>query len=214
MSEYFDISPLISEAIAVFPGDQPFRRKIAMSFKSGDHLELSALETTVHLGAHADATNHYSGEGRGIDQRDIADYIGLCQVVRVSPKKVERISLNDWGKREVQAPRILFATESFPDPNQWQDEFNSLSPELIDFLAQRKVRLVGIDTPSVDPANSKALESHQALWRNQLSVLEGLVLTGVAEGLYTLVAPPLRLKDVDASPVRALLFPLNYNFAE
>jgi len=206
MSEYFDISPLISEGIAVFPGDQPFRRKVAMSFEAGHHLMLSAVETTVHVGAHADATNHYSSSGGGIEEREVTDYIGPCQVVKIRARQGERITVADWGKRQVEAPRVLIATESFPDPNQWREDFNSLSPELIDFLANQNVRLVGIDTPSVDPSSSKGLESHQALWRHRLAVLEGLVLIAVPEGLYTLVAPPLRIKGADASPVRALLF--------
>lgn len=212
MGEYFDISPLVSEAIAVFPGDTPFRRKVAMSFASGDHLSLSSIETTVHLGAHADASNHYSRSGAGVEARDVRDYIGLCQVVRVTPEKGARIGLRDWGSRSVFAPRVLFATGSFPDANRWTADFNSLSPELIDHLADAKVRLVGIDTPSVDPADSKNLESHQSLARHRLAVLEGLDLSEVPEDLYILVAPPLRLSGADASPVRALLFKRDFKF--
>ena len=94
---------------------------------------------------------------------------------------------------------------SFPDPNQWNGDFNSLSPELIEHLSALNVVTVGIDTPSVDPADSKGLESHQALYRHDLAVLEGIILDRVEPGLYTLVALPLPLKDADASPVRAIL---------
>jgi arylformamidase len=100
---------------------------------------------------------------------------------------------------------VLFKTGSFPDPNQWNGDFNALSPELIEHLADQGVVTVGIDTPSVDPADSKALESHQALFRRDVAVLEGLILNRVTPGVYTLVALPLALKDADASPVRAIL---------
>ena len=85
------------------------------------------------------------------------------------------------------------------------DRRNSLSPELIDALAAQGVRLIGIDTPSVDPASDAALPSHAALARNDLAVLEGVVLGHVPEVLYTLIALPLKLAGSDASPVRAAL---------
>jgi arylformamidase len=76
---------------------------------------------------------------------------------------------------------------------------------LINALAAQGVITVGIDTPSIDPADSQALESHQAVFDRDMAVLEGLVLSGVPDGLYRLVALPLRLKAAAASPVRAIL---------
>lgn len=202
----FDISPVITEKIGVFPGDVSFQRKISLDFKKGHHLLLSAIETTLHLGAHADSSSHYHANGEGVDQRDLSAYFGKVQIIRVKSRRGERVSLSDLEEKKILAPRVLFATESFPDPNNWNSDFMALSPEVIDFLGKSKVILVGIDTPSVDPEESKALESHQALFRNKMAVLEGVVLAHVPEGLYSLVALPLALKDADASPVRALLF--------
>ncbi len=202
---YHDISPLISEKIAVFPGDQPFSRGIALDFQAGDHLLVSHITSTLHLGAHADASNHYHASGTGIEQRSLDCYLGDCQVIEVNCKPSARIDVQDLKGKAVTAPRVIFKTRSFPDPNCWCDDFNSLSPELIDWLAQKKVKLVGLDTPSVDPHDSKKLESHARLYANSMAVLEGLFLPDVPEGVYTLVALPLRLKDCDASPVRAIL---------
>ena len=109
---------------------------------------------------------------------------------------------------DIKAPRVLFRTDSFSKPDQWNDDFNSLSPELIDWLSSLGVRLVGIDTPSVDPSDSKDLPSHQALYRNDMAVLEGILLSEVPDGLYNLIALPLRIKGADASPVRAILLTL------
>ncbi|RZA09664.1 MAG: kynurenine formamidase [Proteobacteria bacterium] len=200
----WEISPLISEKIAVFPGDTPFSREVALSFEQGHHLTLSALRSTLHLGAHADAANHYDAKGGGVEARALDPYLGPVQVCAVDLPRGERI-LPHHLKAPIEARRVLFATNSFPDPNQWNDDFNSLSPELIHHLADLGVMLVGIDTPSVDPATSKKLESHQALMARDVCVLEGIVLSEVPEGLYNLVALPLRIQHADASPVRAIL---------
>jgi len=204
----WDISPLISKNIAVFPGDVSFSRSMSMDFPQ-NHLELSSINTTVHLGAHADSSSHYHKDGKGIDQRPLERYLGNCQVIEVVLPRGERILPKHLGLIPIRASRVLFRTGSFPDPNSWNHDFNSLSPELVDFLADQKVVTIGIDTPSVDPSDSKGLESHQALYRRDLAVLEGLILNQVSAGIYTLIALPLRLKDADASPVRAILLEQN-----
>ncbi len=201
----WDISPLVTEKIAVFPGDVPFSREIALSFERGNHLALSAMKATLHLGAHTDASNHYHAKGEGIDCRPLEVYLGPAQVCSVNLPRGARI-LPEHVKGKIEARRVLFRTGSFPDPDQWNEDFNSLSPELIHFLADQGVCLVGIDTPSVDPATSKGLESHQALFARNVAVLEGIILNQVPDGLYNLSALPLRLKDADASPVRAILW--------
>ena len=75
----------------------------------------------------------------------------------------------------------------------------------IERLAALGVQLVGIDTASIDPAESKTLDSHQVIRRLGLRVLENLVLDDVPEGDYELIALPLKLMTADASPVRAVL---------
>lgn len=205
--DFYDISPVIHERIAVFPGDTAFSRNVLMSFDGGSHLDLSTINTTVHLGAHADAPSHYHKDGKSMEQRDLMLYMGPCQVITVRPGKKERIQ-KEHVTIDIRAPRVLFRTDSFPDPDQWTDDFNSLSPELIDWLSGLGVRLVGIDTPSVDPSDSKNLPSHKALYQNDMAVLEGVVLSEVPDGIYNLIALPLKIKGADASPVRAILLTL------
>lgn len=201
----FDITPEIDEKLAVFPGDVSFVRNIAMDMQSGDHLLLSSIKTTLHIGAHADSSSHYHRDGAGVEKRPLTAYFGKAQVISVSLRAGERIRPADL-KVDIQAERVLFKTNSFPDPQKWNGDFMSLSPEVIEFLHSKNVILVGIDTPSVDPETSKALESHQALYSTQMAVLEGLMLAKVPDGVYSLVALPLPIKNADASPVRALLF--------
>jgi arylformamidase len=199
-----DISPLINPELAVWPGDVPFSREVNLSIASGANIDLSSIRGTVHLGAHTDAPNHYAADGVGIDQRDLSVYLGPAQVISVDIQQGARIRPEDFSV-SIKAPRVLFKTGSYPDPTHFNADFCSLSPALIEKLAGDGVRLVGIDTPSIDPAASKDLPSHAMVASHDLAILEGIVLDQVADGVYTLVALPLRLEGADASPVRAIL---------
>ena len=203
MPRILDISPLISERIAVWPGDVPYSRAVGCAMERGDNLDLSSITATLHLGAHADAPSHYLREGAGMADIELSPYVGPCQVVQVSLPRGARILPNHIG--EITSPRVLFRTGSLPDPERFNTDFNSLSPELIEHLHRQGCVLVGLDTPSVDPFDSTALESHAALARTGMCNLEGLVLDHVDPGFYTLVALPLKLEGADASPVRAIL---------
>lgn len=203
--QYIDISPVLRASIAVFPGDTPFNRTVNMSFKEGQHLDLSDVRTTLHVGAHTDAPSHYHGKGKTIEERDLSLYMGPCQVIEVKghPVRIKPENLTE----KILAPRILFKTNSFPDPDRWNEDFSALSPELIQFLKSHHVILVGIDTPSVDPATDKSLASHKAIFETDMAILEGIILEHVTPGLYQLIALPLRIEGGDASPVRAILLP-------
>jgi len=203
--EILDISPLINNKIAVFPGDTPFQEEFLMDMHQGHNLTLSSIKTTVHVGAHTDAPNHYSKSGSGIDQRSLNYYFGKCQVIEVSLSRGSRIKIADLKNQKIEAPRILFKTLSYLDPYQWNNDFVSLSGELVEHLASKKVKLVGIDTPSIDLADDKVLESHQAVAKNDMAILEGIVLDKVQPGIYDLIALPLKIEGADASPVRAVL---------
>lgn len=204
MARIIDISPLVSERIAVWPGDVPYRRRASLSIAQGANIDLSAVETTVHLGAHADARSHYAAGGEGIAAHALEVYYGPCQVMWVDVPRGARV-LPEHLPGEVVAPRLLLRTGTFPDPDAWNADFASLSPALIEHVAARGGVLVGIDTPSVDPFDDRALLTHQALLAHRVANLEGLVLDGAPPGLYTLIALPLRLEGADASPVRAAL---------
>lgn len=205
--KYYDLSPVLSSQTAVFPGDTPFSRQVEMDFSKGDHLTLSNIRTTVHIGAHTDAPSHYHRDGATIENQPLDRYWGDCQVLSVNLPRGARITPKDLGASKISAPRVLFKTRSFPNPNLWNGDFNSLSGPLVNFLADQGVLLVGIDTPSIDPAEDKILESHQAVYARGLAILEGIILDAVPEGIYHLAALPLPLASADASPVRAVLFP-------
>jgi arylformamidase len=200
----YDISPPITSKLAVWPGDTPPGREVLMELARGDSVTLSTLRSTVHLGAHADGPNHYGESAPAIDQRSLDHYLGPCQVVRINAERATRITPS-MLQNKIATERILFATGTFPDPEHWNNDFAALSLELIDFLHERDVTTVGIDTPSVDLFDSKDLPAHHAILRHDMSILEGLLLKHVPEGIYELIALPLRLVGFDASPVRAIL---------
>lgn len=199
----YDISPPLSPSLAVWPGDTPLSREILMDMAKGNNITLSTMRGTVHLGAHADGPNHY-GNGASIDERSLDYYIGTCQVMHVDVERGSRVEVRDLPY-EVRAKRVLIATSTFPDPNQFNEDFAALSPQLVDFMHTRGVRLIGIDTPSVDLFSSKDLPAHKRFLANDMAILEGIILNGVPDGVYELIALPLKLVGFDASPVRAVL---------
>jgi arylformamidase len=202
----FDISPPISPRLKVWPGDTPPSREVLLDIGRGDNLTLCTLRSTVHAGAHADAPSHYGAGAPAIHERPLDLYLGRCQVVEVRASRGACIAPAALVG-EIMAERVLLATGSFPDPEVFSEDFAAASPELIDHLHERGVRLVGIDTPSIDPFSSKDLPAHKRCLAHDMGLLEGLVLKDVPAGIYELIALPLPLVGFDASPVRAVLRP-------
>lgn len=202
----YDITPMLDKDTAVWPGDTRLQRTIQYQMQDGNNYTLSSLLSTVHIGAHADAPNHYIVHGQSIGERNLEYYIGTCQVIRCDETlMVDRLIRVEHIKSIIKAPRILFYTGSMPDSKVWNNDFVAISPEVIDFLNDKHVKLVGIDTPSVDPFHSKTLETHNLIANYDMAILEGLDLANVSEGIYELIALPLKLANFDASPVRAIL---------
>ena len=204
MQQIHDISPPITEALAVWPGDTPPEREILLDMTRGDNLTLSTLRATVHLGAHADGANHFGRNASGIDARPLEDFLGPCQVIRIAAKPRSRITLNHLTT-PITEERVLLCTGTFPDPNRFTEDFAALSPDLVDQLHDLGVRLIGVDTPSVDLFDSSDLPAHRRFLVHEMAILECLMLADVPEGRYELIALPLRLVGFDASPVRAIL---------
>lgn len=162
-----------------------------------------------HTGAHADAPLHYSDDGAAIDAVDLAPYLGRCAVVRIfstqlaiGPEAIEMALERVLGPKPVE--RVLIRTYR-KSPTKWDGGFTAIAAEAINMLARRGCRLIGVDTPSLDPEPSKTMDAHKAVLAANMRVLEGLVLDDVAEGEYELIALPLKLEGLDAAPVRAVL---------
>jgi arylformamidase len=200
----YDITPLVADGLAVWPGDTPPMREVLCDMKRGDNLTLSTLRATVHLGAHADAPSHYGREAAAIDAQPLDLYLGPCRVVRIPAPRGSRIPPSSLPSTPT-CERLLIATGTYPDPRRFNEDFAALEPATVDALHDRGVRLVGIDTPSVDLFAAKDLIAHKRFLAHDMAILEGLSLDGVPEGDYELIALPLKLSGFDASPVRAVL---------
>jgi arylformamidase len=202
--QVFDISPMLSSETAVWPGDLRLSRNLMLRLEDGHSVELSSLQTTVHIGAHADAPSHYQVGAPSIEAAELTTYFGACRVIHI--RQGSQISARDLlAKIQPGDLRVLVRTDSFPNPYQFNENFASFSAEMIDAAADAGVRLLGIDTPSIDPFHSKDLPAHHRLFERGLRNLECLDLSQVSEGEYELIALPLRLKGFDASPTRAIL---------
>lgn len=200
----YDITPAISPRLRVWPGDTPPAREVLCDLHRGDNITLSTLRATVHLGAHADAPSHYGADAPAIHERNLDYYLGPCQVMRLSVPRRTRLTPAMLSE-PIRTSRVLLATGTYPDPENFNEDFAALAPELVEHLYGHGVKLVGIDTPSVDLFDSKDLPSHQQFLKHDMAILEGLLLKDVPEGMYELIALPLKLVGFDASPVRAIL---------
>jgi arylformamidase len=203
MKNIWDISPPVDEQAAVFPGDTTYSQRLHFSLGPDCPVNVSAITLSPHTGAHADAPMHYAAQGEAVGVLDLHPYLGPCRVIQcldVGPLvQIEHIA----HALEDLPPRVLIQT-SRRASQDWAS-FTALAGEIIALLATKNVVLIGIDTPSVDPATSQDLPSHHQLLRHQMRVLENLVLDDVPPGDYELIALPLKLMKADASPVRAIL---------
>ena len=204
MKKLWDISPPIAADSPLFPGDTAYSQQWTATIAPGCPVNLSAITMSPHIGAHADAPLHYGAGAATIGQVSLDPYLGPCRVIHaigcgplVRPEHLAHAATD-------LPPRVLVRT-CIKAPTQWSPEFSAFAPETIAWLAAMNVRLVGIDSQSVDPADSKTLDSHHLLLHHDLRVLENLVLDDVPAGDYELIALPLKLMTADASPVRAVL---------
>ena len=205
MPRLWDISPPVQEGAPVFPGDTPYGQRWAAQIGPGCPVNVSTLTLSPHVGAHADAPLHYDPSGTPVGALDLQPYLGPCRVIHA----LGCAPLVEWqhiahALRELPA-RVLVRTYARAPVDRWDPQLAAFAPATLERLADAGVRLVGIDTASIDPADSKALDSHQVIRRRGLRVLENLVLDEVPEGDYELIALPLKLMTADASPVRAVL---------
>ena len=210
--EIIDITQPVSSRTACFPGDTPFSRVITLSYKESHVVNLSAITMSPHVGTHADSPIHIYGDmadGLGMaSSLPLSHYLGPVVVLDVSPFEDQIMIAHvepKLAKLGSTPERILFKTKKEIRYEVFEHRYAYFSSELVQYLVAQGIMLMGIDTPSVDHIDSKSLEAHHELLAGQMSWLENLDLTKVKEGAYFLIALPLKLTEVEASPVRAVL---------
>ncbi|MBL0919749.1 MAG: arylformamidase [Hydrogenophaga sp.] len=205
MKTLWDISPPVHAGAPVFPGDTAYAQQWVANIGPGCPVNVSAITFSPHVGAHADAPLHYDPNGLPIGEVPLDTFIGPCRVIHaigvgalIEPEHLEH-ALRDLP------PRVLVRSYARMPQTAFDNDLPAFAPRTVERLADLGVRLIGIDSASIDPANSKTLDSHQVIRRRGLRVLENLLLDDVPEGDYELIALPLKLTTADASPVRAVL---------
>ena len=190
-----DISPLVTEMSPVYPGDTP----LSLKFNEDANVKVGTLSLSAHLGAHVDAPSHLKRPSY-VSEIDPARLIGDCQVIEINTKSV--IEPENFPK--ITSPRVLIKS-GFLMPRTWTEDFAYLSARATSFLIDNGVRVIGIDTPSIDKAGDDKLQSHILAIDSGVIILENLDLSHVCPGHYQLIALPLRILGLEASPVRAVL---------
>jgi arylformamidase len=200
----WDISQPLRPALPVWPGDTAFAAQPRWTYGDGSPVNVAAIQLSTHSGAHADAPLHYDPAGLSIEAVSLEPYLGPCRVVDARGcGDVIGADLVDahWSSG---VTRMLFRTfDRFP-MERWPERFTAVSAGAIQALGAHGVILVGLDSPSLDPETSKTMDAHLSVPRD-MRILEGLVLDHVPSGDYELIALPLPLTGLDASPVRAVL---------
>lgn len=204
MGALIDISQVLHPALPGWPGEPGFGLRRHATIQPGCPVNTAEVMLSTHAGTHADAPLHYDPEGLDSAASALDAYVGDCVVldarhcgVKVTPNDV------DWAA--IDAPRVLFRTyERFPH-EAWDPSSKAIAAVVIERLAGMGVILVGTDSASLDPQDSKTMDAHHAVRRHDMRILEGLVLDHVPPGRYELIALPLPIAGADASPVRAVL---------
>lgn len=205
---WWDISPPLNTQTPTWPGDTPFQEERVWAYGPQCPVNVGRITLSPHTGAHVDAPLHYSPDGLPIGEVSLDLYMGPCRVIHclgsgalVEPADIEQALA-------AVPERVLLRTYQQAPLSHWDSAFTAVAPATIELLARHGVRLIGIDTPSLDPQDSKTLDAHRTVERARMAILEGIVLDEVPEGDYELIALPLRFSHLDASPVRAVLRPL------
>jgi arylformamidase len=200
----WDISPTLSNAIPVWPGDTAYLAEPTWQIEPGCPVRVSRLTMSTHTGAHCDAPSHYDADGLSIDAVPLDAYLGACRVIDCIGARL--VQPDDIAAALTDVPpRVLLRTYATAPQLEWDSDFCAVAPQTIALLASKGVMLIGIDTPSLDPQESKTMDAHHAVRKHGMAILEGIVLDHVLAGDYELIALPLKLAGLDASPVRAVL---------
>jgi arylformamidase len=184
---YLDITRTISNGMKKYPSDPAVTVKEFKSFKKGNSCNLYRLSFGSHTGTHIDAPRHIFDKGSTLDDITIDNLI--CNIV-VSYRKD---FFKKIGQKKVKG--VLFKKEGC----------RGLSVKEAMVLIDNGIRVVGAEAMSIESSSDKSHPVHRLLLGNGIIIIEGLSLGGVKPGYYKLICLPLKIKDSDGAPARAVL---------
>jgi arylformamidase len=206
MAQLTDVTLPLSSHLPVYPGDPPFELRPTHRIATGDAYNVSHLSLGTHTGTHVDAPFHFEPGGATIDQLSLEALMGRALVVDVGERdRIDEAALVALGGRDVV--RVLFKTRTSRRLRgaDFPRDYVALTPEAAAHLIARRLQLVGIDSPSVEPFGSQDYAVHHALLRAGIVIVEGLDLSTIAAGEYDFTCLPLLVSGADGAPARAVL---------
>lgn len=204
-----DITLSISPQIPVWPGDPAVVLEQVSSMDAGAHDNVSRLACGVHTGTHVDAPHHFLNDHRTVESLSLDILVGPAHVAQI-PEDVTVVTADVLEKAGIPAgmKRLLLKTRN---SNLWRlgemeffTGFVGISADGADWLVKHAVKLIGIDYLSVAPYH-QSIPTHRTLLEVGMIIVEGLDLSAVAPGDYTLYCLPLKLVGSDGAPARAIL---------
>ncbi len=200
---WIDITQTLEPSIAHWPEDTPFSYEIPVTKAESGSVNIGKIETSTHIGTHIDAPFHFDDAGVKVDELDINRYIGDATVIEVMDEAL--ITEEVLKNFNIKGTILLIKTKECADQDIFPETIPVLSEKAVEHIAKIGIRLFGIDVTSVDPVDSKTLDIHHKLNRNDIMIIENTVLEDVKPGYYDFIALPLKIKGADGSPVRAAI---------
>lgn len=200
-----DVSIAVGEGTPEWPGDTPYSCRWSWQIARGDSVNVSEIRSSPHVGTHADAPLHVRDDWPASHDLPLDPFLGRAVVLTVDAAHpvIEPAQLAPLPSGPIE--RLLLRSGRSIAAGSFPDSWPALSDAALRILLDRGLRLLGVDSPSVDPRTSTALEIHKSLFAAGAFNIENLDLRGVDDGEYELIALPLKLLGADAAPVRALL---------
>jgi arylformamidase len=207
MNNWIDISVPVHNGMVHWPGDPPFQIERALDQEKGDTATVSKMTLGVHTGTHMDAPLHFIRNARSIDSMPLDATVGRARVIQINDaKSIRREELLEYAISAGE--RILFKTMNSGhawDSDQFEENFVFIAKDGARYLAEQRVRCVGVDYLSVGGFREDGPETHHALLEAGIWIIEGLNLKDVAPGEYELACLPLKLMGSEGAPARAII---------
>lgn len=200
----YDISHEIYRGMTVYKNKeekQP-QLEVVRSFSEGSIYE-SRICMDLHTGTHLDSPLHVFLNGQSIEKMELRNLITMCRVLDFTGK-TGSIKARDFQEKGVQEREFLLLKTSNSFFTSYQPDFIYLDCEGARYLAEQKIKGVGIDALGIERGQPDYI-THKTLLSAGIFILEGLKLTDIAEGEYILIALPLKIRGAEASPTRAIL---------
>jgi len=201
----YDISLEISEGMGIWKNKDSKRPKIEVtSTVKTDNANESRLHLDAHTGTHADAPFHFLQNGKKIDKVSVEKFLGECVVTGLTNIKKRGIEKKDLIKSKIRKGDIVILKTSNEYKKTFDFDFVYLAESGAKFLVSKNIKAVGINALGIE-RNQPEYNTHKSLLSKGIVIYEGLELSKIKPGRYFFIGLPLKVKDGDGAPMRAVL---------